>query len=74
MMLMATNATIQGKRVWLEVPDEKEGATVVGYVNYHLEAGLGLHIQHDNKLPQRENIEYAVPEGPSPVQRQKWEV
>lgn len=71
MILVATSVTIQGKRVWLEVADKKEADTVAEYVNYHGEAGLGLHVQHNSKLPKRERIEYAVQEGPSPVQPQR---
>jgi hypothetical protein len=52
MMQSPTNATIQGKRVWVEGATDAE----VEYINYHVQMGLGLHIQYNPKLPQVERI------------------
>jgi len=64
MTLTPTTVTIQGKRVWLQ----DAGDADIAYVAYRATLPSGLHIENNPKLPKAERIEYAVSEGPSPIQ------
>lgn len=55
-ILSATNVIINRMRVWLESEKEKELDAALADVEYKSANGLGLHVQHNAKLPQRDKI------------------